>query len=154
VNCTCRYSVLHHSCPVAFHLPWSTLFGCYTFLATLHLLIKCLLEASVCFILKIYHCSTLKFFSEEKWWRILTVESVGYIAIFCCTFSEVCGMTSRWCSGKHVCHWTQGSRVQTRPRTMDFKGGKIRSMPSFGGEVKPLVPCRRFTACKRTLRAR
>jgi hypothetical protein len=30
---------------------------------------------------------------------------------------------------------------------------KIRSTPSFGGEVKPSVPCRRFTACKRTLRA-
>jgi hypothetical protein len=24
-------------------------------------------------------------------------------------------------------------------------------MPSFGGEVKPSVPCRRFPACKRTL---
>jgi len=23
-------------------------------------------------------------------------------------------------------------------------------MPSFGGEVKPSVPCRKFTACKRT----
>jgi hypothetical protein len=31
---------------------------------------------------------------------------------------------------------------------------KIRSTTSFGGEVKPSVPCRRFTACKRTLRAR
>jgi hypothetical protein len=27
---------------------------------------------------------------------------------------------------------------------------KIRSTTSFGGEVKPSVPCRRFTACKRT----
>jgi hypothetical protein len=32
-----------------------------------------------------------------------------------------------------------------------FKGGKIRSTPSFGREVKPWVPCRRFAACKRTL---
>jgi hypothetical protein len=24
-------------------------------------------------------------------------------------------------------------------------------MPSFGGEVKPSVPCRRFAACKRNL---
>jgi hypothetical protein len=29
---------------------------------------------------------------------------------------------------------------------------KIRSKTSFGGEVKPSVPCRRFTTCKRTLR--
>jgi hypothetical protein len=43
--------------------------------------------------------------------------------------------------------------IQTRPRTMDFKGDKIRSTPSFGGEVKLSVPCRRFTACKRTLQA-
>jgi hypothetical protein len=30
---------------------------------------------------------------------------------------------------------------------------EIRSTTSFGGKVKPSVPCRRFTACKRTLRA-
>jgi hypothetical protein len=28
-----------------------------------------------------------------------------------------------------------------------FAGEKILSMPSFGGEVKPSVPCRRFAAC-------
>ena len=28
---------------------------------------------------------------------------------------------------------------------------KMLSMPSFGGEVKPSVPCRRFAACKRSL---
>jgi hypothetical protein len=28
---------------------------------------------------------------------------------------------------------------------------KIRSTTSFGGEVKPSVPCHRFVACKRTL---
>jgi hypothetical protein len=29
---------------------------------------------------------------------------------------------------------------------------KIHSMPFFGGEVKLSVPCRRFEACKRSLR--
>jgi ABC-type uncharacterized transport system permease subunit len=29
----------------------------------------------------------------------------------------------------------------------DFSSEKIFSMPSFGGEVKPSVPCRRFAAC-------
>jgi hypothetical protein len=33
-----------------------------------------------------------------------------------------------------------------------FQGKKIHSLPSFGGEVKPSVPCRRFAARKRTLR--
>ena len=28
---------------------------------------------------------------------------------------------------------------------------KILSTPSFGGEVKPSVPCRKFVACKRSL---
>jgi hypothetical protein len=28
---------------------------------------------------------------------------------------------------------------------------KILSMPSFGGEVKPLVPCRSFAECKKSL---
>jgi hypothetical protein len=32
-----------------------------------------------------------------------------------------------------------------------FKGGQILSTPSFGREVKPWVPCRRFVASKRTL---
>ena len=32
-----------------------------------------------------------------------------------------------------------------------FKGEKILSTPSFGGKVKPSVPCRRFAACKRSL---
>jgi hypothetical protein len=32
-----------------------------------------------------------------------------------------------------------------------LQGRKILSMPSFGGEVKPSVPCRRFAAYKRSL---
>ena len=31
-----------------------------------------------------------------------------------------------------------------------FQGEKILSAPSFGGEVKPSVPCCRFAACKRS----
>jgi hypothetical protein len=31
---------------------------------------------------------------------------------------------SRWSSGYRACHWTQGSRVQTRPRTIDYKDDK------------------------------
>ena len=32
-----------------------------------------------------------------------------------------------------------------------FRAKKFLSTPSFGGEVKPSVPCRSFTACKRSL---
>jgi hypothetical protein len=48
--------------------------------------------------------------------------------------------------------WYPRSRVWNRPKPSDFSGEKIHIMPSFGGEVKPSVPCRRFAACKRTLR--
>ena len=34
-----------------------------------------------------------------------------------------------------------------------FQGEKILSTSSFEREVKPSVPCRRFTACKRFLNA-
>jgi hypothetical protein len=32
-----------------------------------------------------------------------------------------------------------------------FRAKKILSTPSFRGEVKPLLPCRTFTACRRSL---
>ena len=48
---------------------------------------------------------------------------------------------------------TQVRRVQTRPKSSGFfkTEKKILSTPSFGGEVKPSVPCRRFAAYKRSL---
>jgi hypothetical protein len=36
-------------------------------------------------------------------------------------------------------------------RVVEQLGKKILSTPSFGGEVKPSAPCRRFAACKRSL---
>jgi hypothetical protein len=56
--------------------------------------------------------------------------------------------------------WSRGSvlafSTQVRGFTPNlscriFKGEKILSKPSFGGEVKPSVPCRRFAACQRSL---
>jgi len=35
-----------------------------------------------------------------------------------------------------------------------YRAKKILSTPSFGGEVKLSVPCRRFAACKRSLNLR
>jgi hypothetical protein len=48
--------------------------------------------------------------------------------------------------GLVVCKWYPRSRVRSRPKPSDFSG-----MPSFGKEVKPFAPCRRFAACKRSL---
>ena len=50
--------------------------------------------------------------------------------------------------------WSRGSVLVfgTQVRRQIFKGQiKIFSTPSFGGEVKPSVPCRRFAAFKRSL---
>ena len=49
---------------------------------------------------------------------------------------EPCGPL--WSRGYHIRHWIRGSRVQTRPGSMDsFQSLKILSMTSFGREVKP-----------------
>ena len=57
----------------------------------------------------------------------------------------------RWPSGYHTRLWIRGSRVRSRPGSMDFfQSVEILVMTSFEREVKPWVPCRRFTARKRT----
>ena len=48
--------------------------------------------------------------------------------------------------------WYPSSPVSNPTEAVGFfRAKKILSTPSFGGEVKPSVPCRRFTACKRSL---
>ena len=56
--------------------------------------------------------------------------------------------------------WSRGSVLAFSSQVRGFKHGRSRwifrakeilSTPSFGGEVKPSVPCRRFAACKRSL---
>jgi hypothetical protein len=50
--------------------------------------------------------------------------------------------------------WYPSSRVKPGRNRRIFKGEKILSTPSFGREVKPSVPCRRFAECKRFLELR
>ena len=51
--------------------------------------------------------------------------------------------------------WSRGSVLAFGTQVQGFKPGrsrkKILSTPSFAEEVKPSVPCRNFTACKRSL---
>jgi len=74
-----------------------------------------------------------------------------------------------WCSNDIIDHcvgwherlrWSRGSVLAFGTPVRGFAPGrsrrifraiKIISTPSFGGEVKPSVPCRSFTACKRSL---
>jgi len=63
----------------------------------------------------------------------------------------------------HRLRWSRGSVLAFGTQVRGFKPGrshrifrakKILSTSSFGGEVKPSVPCRRFAACKRSLNLR
>ena len=79
-------------------------------------------------------------------WSLLTV----MLACFILTYNEyISGF-----GGLGVACWPlvpkfAGSNLA---EAVGFLGRKkILSTPSFGGEVKPSVPCRRFAACKRSL---
>ena len=54
----------------------------------------------------------------------------------------------RWSIGSVLAFGTQIRGFKPGRRRRIFQGEKILSTPSFGGEVKPSVPCRRFTAWK------
>ena len=58
----------------------------------------------------------------------------------------------RWSRSSVVAFSTQVRGFKPGRSRRIFMGGKILSAPSFGGEVKPSVPCRRFAACKRSLK--
>ena len=58
-----------------------------------------------------------------------------------------------WSKGSVLAFGTQVRGFKTGRSRRIFQGEKILSTPSFGGEVKPSVPCRRFTAFKRFLNA-
>jgi len=57
----------------------------------------------------------------------------------------------RWSRGRVLAFNTQGRGFKPGRSRRIFEGEKILSTPSFGGEVKPSVLCRRFAAYKRSL---
>jgi hypothetical protein len=60
----------------------------------------------------------------------------------------------RWSRGSVLAFGTQVRGFKPGRSRWIFKGEKIFGTPSFGGEVKPSVPRRRFAACKRSLQLR
>jgi len=60
----------------------------------------------------------------------------------------------RWSRGSELAFGTQVRGFKLGRSRRIFKGEKILSAPSFGGEVKPSVTCHRFAACKRSLELR
>jgi len=74
---------------------------------------------------------------------------------FCVTNCILCTVSIRsrlrWSRGSVLAFNTQVRGFKPSRSRRIFKGEKILSTPSFGGEVKPSVTCRRFAACKRSL---
>ena len=60
----------------------------------------------------------------------------------------------RWSRGSVLAFGTQVRGFKPDRSRWIFQGEKILSTPSFTGEVKPSVPCRRFTVFKRSLNVR
>ena len=60
----------------------------------------------------------------------------------------------RWSRGSMLAFSTQVRRFKPGRSRRIFRAKKILSTPSFGGEVKPSVPCHWFAACKRSLNVR
>ena len=60
----------------------------------------------------------------------------------------------RWSRVSVLAFSTQVRRFKPGRSRRIFRAKKFFSTPSFGGEVKPSVPCRRFAACKRSLNLR
>jgi hypothetical protein len=85
-------------------------------------------------------------FSDAFNWYDYIKSSFGGLVISMLASGTFGGLVvSMLASGTHVRGFKPG---QSR---WIFWAKKILRMPSFGGEVKPLVPCRSFVACKRTL---
>jgi hypothetical protein len=57
----------------------------------------------------------------------------------------------RWSRGSVLAFGTQVHGFAPGRSRQIFRAKKILITPSFGGEVNPSVPCRSFTACKRSL---
>ena len=57
----------------------------------------------------------------------------------------------RWSRGSVLAFSTQIREFKPGRSRRIYKAEKILSTPSFGGELKLSVPCRRFAACKRFL---
>ena len=63
-------------------------------------------------------------------------------------------ITASMVQGQRAAFGTQVRGFKPGRSRRIFRAKKILSTPSFGGEVKPSVPCRRFSACQGSLHLR
>ena len=83
--------------------------------------------------------------------QLLLNYSVKNVFVKSCYIRMVTLLRLRWPRGSVLAFGTQVRGFKPDRSCWIFQGEKIISTPSFGREVKPSVPCRRFTASKRSL---
>ena len=69
-------------------------------------------------------------------------------------YLHISALRLRWSRGSVLAFSTQVYGFKPGRSLRIFRAKKILSTPSFGGEIKPSVPYRRFAACKRSLNLR
>jgi hypothetical protein len=80
-----------------------------------------------------------------------SIVKILFSAIFVTPISKPKSERLRWSRGNMLAFGTQVRGFAPGRSRRIFRAKNILSTPSFGEEVKPSVPCRSFTACKRSL---
>jgi len=109
-------------------------------------------ECRNCQLLKLHHKLTL---INPAYWKsnLYSTLCPPKLVPTCRTVKQfILQVTNHWKTWNRKRYQVRGFKPGWNRRI--FKGEKILSTPSFGGEVKPSVPCRRFAACKRSLELR
>ena len=84
-------------------------------------------------------------------WKKNIKPSICFLRILLGACKFLSSQRLRWSRGNVVAFGTQFRGFKPYRSRRIFQGEKILSTPSFRREVKPFAPCRRFTACKRSL---
>jgi hypothetical protein len=93
---------------------------------------------------------------DKRYTAVCTNGTPRLVKYFSDCLGFPCHLTSpvrlRWYRGCVLAFSTQVRGFKPGRSRRIFQGEKILSTTYFGGEVKPSVPCRRFAACRRSLK--
>jgi len=99
-------------------------------------------------------CETVNSWSCLPAFVIMTWHLINHKEFLFIFWGSCCNNRLRWSRDSVLAFSTQVCRFKAGRSCRIFRAKKILSTPSFGGEVKPSVPCCRFAACKRSLNLR
>jgi hypothetical protein len=97
------------------------------------------------------HQTTLILHRSKRNYRIYVLIRRGSRATYCIPMLYAMQIRLRWSRGSVPAFGIQVRGFAPGQKRRIFRAKNIPSTPSFGGEVKPTVPCRGFTACRRSL---